>query len=73
MDLSGAAGVVVLVAWLLLVILVVGLFARAGRRRALRKGTHPLRLLPWYLGGPPKIDVDLPSDARSSRDRSRHP
>ncbi len=73
MDLAGALGVVVLVGWLLLIVLVVGLVARSGRRRAIRKGTHPLGLLPWYLGGPPKIDVDLPSDARSSRDRSRHP
>jgi len=56
-----------------LVVLVVGLLAFAGRRRAIRRGTHPLHLLPWYLGGPPKIDVDLPDDKRSARDRSRHP
>jgi hypothetical protein len=68
-----AFGIVVLVGWILLLVLVAGLLARAGRRRALRRGTHPLRLLPWYLGGPPKIDVDLPDDARSARDRSRHP
>jgi hypothetical protein len=68
-----ALGIVVLVGWILLLVLVAGLLARAGRRRALRRGTHPLRLLPWYLGGPPKIDVDLPDDARSARDRSRHP
>ncbi len=73
MDLAGALGVVVLVAWLLLIVLVVGLVARAGRRRAIRRGTYPLRQLPWYLGGPPKVNVDLPSDPRSSRDRSRHP
>ena len=73
MDLSGAVGVLVLVIWLAVIVLVVGLLAFAGRRRAIRRGTHPLRLLPWYLGGPPKADVDLPNDKRSARDRSRHP
>ena len=70
---SGALGVVFVVGWLLIVVLVLGLVARAGRRRALRRGTHPLRLLPWYLGGPPEVDIDLPDDTRSSRDRRRHP
>ena len=73
MTIFGALGLVVLVGWLLFVVVLVGYLARRGRRRALRRGTHPLRLLPWYLGGPPKIDVDLPDDQRSSRDRSRHP
>ena len=70
---NDALGIVVLVGWLLLIVLVAGLAARAGRRRAIRRGTHPLRLLPWYLGGPPKVDLDLPDHARSARDRSRHP
>ena len=73
MDLSGAVGVLVMVIWLAVIVLVVGLLAFAGRRRAIRRGTHPLRLLPWYLGGPPKVDVPLPDDKRSARDRSRHP
>ena len=73
MDLSGAVGVVVMVIWLVVIVLVVGLLAFIGRGRAIRRGTHPLRLLPWYLGGPPKVDVDLPDDKRSARDRSRHP
>ena len=73
MDLSGAVGVVVMVIWLVVIVLVVGLPAFAGRKRAIRRGTHPLRLLPSYLGGPPKVHVDLPDDKRSARDRSRHP
>jgi hypothetical protein len=71
--LSGAFGVFIVFAWLFVIVLVVGWIAFAGRRRAIRRGTHPLYLLPWYLGGPPKIDVDLPDDKRSARDRSRHP
>ena len=73
MTVSGALGVLVLLVWLLCIVLVVALVARAGRRRAIRRGTHPLRLLPWYLGGPPEVDLDLPDDRRSARDRSRHP
>jgi hypothetical protein len=69
---SDVLGVIVLFAWVFGLALVVGLLALAGRRRALRRGTHPLHLLPWYLGGPPKVDVDLPDDHRSRRDRSRH-
>ena len=73
MDLSGALGVLVMVIWLFVIVLVVGLLAFAGRRRAIRRGTYPLHLLPWYLGGSPKVDVELPDDQRSARDRSRHP
>ena len=73
MTIFGALGLAVLIAWLLFIVLLVGYLARRGRRRAFRRGTHPLRLLPWYLGSPPKIDLDGPPDERSSRDRSRHP
>lgn len=73
MTISDAFGVLVLVAWLSLIVVVAGLLARAGRRRAFRRGTHPLRLLPWYLGGPPKVDIDAPDERRGRRDRSRHP
>ena len=66
-------GVLVMAVWLLAIVLVMWLLASAGRRRALRRGTYPLHLLPWYLGGPPKIDAHLPDDHRSARDRSRHP
>jgi hypothetical protein len=71
--LFGALGAVMVFAWLFVIVLVGGLIAFAGRRRALRRGAHPLHLLPWYLGGPPKVDVDLPDDKRSSRERARHP
>lgn len=69
---SDVPGVLVLFAWVFGLALVVGLLAFAGRRRAMRRGTHPLRLLPWYLGGPPEVDAGLPDDKRSSRERRRH-
>ena len=72
-DPSLMAGVLVMAIWLFVIVLVLGLLAFAGRRRALRRGTHPLRLMPWYLGGPPNIDAAPPDDKRSARDRSRHP
>lgn len=73
LDLTGALGALVMLLWLLVIVLIVGRLAFAGRRRALRRGTHPLRLLPWYLGGPPKADPERSPDRRGARDRSRHP
>jgi len=45
------------VVWIVGISWVIGLLAMRGRRRALRRGTYPLRLLPWYLGGPPDVRV----------------
>jgi hypothetical protein len=73
LTIFGALGLAVLIVWLLFIVLVAGLLTRRLRGRSFRRGTHPLRLLPWYLGGPPRADADLPDDRRSSRDRSRHP
>ena len=72
MDVSGAFGVLIFAGWLALIVVVAGLVARRLRSRALRRGTYPLHQLPWYLGGPPKIDAVRPDDKRSARDRSRH-
>lgn len=69
--LAGAFGVVIMLAWLSLIVLVLGLVAFAVRRRAFRRGTHPLRLLPWYLGGPPQSDDYLPADRETARERRR--
>ena len=68
-----ALGALVVVVWLFVIVLVVGLLAFAGRRRALRRGTIPLHLLPWYLGGPPKVEVDPPDGTRSRRKGARRP
>jgi len=27
------------------------------RRRSIARGQHPLRLLPWYLGGPQDLEL----------------
>jgi len=69
--LAGAFGIFVMLAWLSLIVLAVGLVAFALRRRAFRHGTHPLRLLPWYLGGPPNTDDYLPADRKTERERRR--
>lgn len=71
--LAGALGIALALAWLVGIIIVGGLIAFALRRRAYRRGTHPLRLLPWYLGGPPEVPEVFPPDDRSSRrKRARH-
>ena len=67
----GALGVLIVFAWLFGIVLVVGLIAFAGRRRAIRRGTHPLHLLPWYLGGSPTVDVELPDDTKRGRGGGR--
>jgi len=69
--LAGAFGILVALTWFVLVVAVLGMVAFALRRRAFRRGTHPLRLLPWYLGGPPDADDYLPADRRSARERAR--
>jgi len=76
-DLAGwlwaAFGALVAGVWLFVIILVVGLLAFAGRRRAMRRGTIPLHLLPWYLGGTPEVKVDPPEGTRSRRRGARRP
>ncbi|HUQ16680.1 MAG TPA: hypothetical protein VM070_02725 [Candidatus Saccharimonadales bacterium] len=69
--LAGALGLTIAFGWLFGILLAVGLLAFALRRRAYRRGTHPLRLLPWYLGGPPEPPVVLPDDRRRRRKRAR--
>ena len=72
--LAGALGITLAFAFLFCFLLAAGLIAFALRRRAYRRGTHPLRLLPWYLGGPPEAPLVLPDDRPSpkrTRDR-RH-
>ena len=68
---AGAIGILIALTWFALILLALGLVAFALRRRAFRRGTHPLRLLPWYLGGPPEIPIDLPADRKRARQRRR--
>lgn len=68
-----AFGVLAIGIWLVAIVGVIGLLAFAGRRRAMRRGTIPLHLLPWYLGGTPEIKVDLPAGTRSRRKGAGRP
>jgi len=69
--LAGALGITLAFAWLFGLLLAAGLIAFALRRRAYRRGTHPLRLLPWYLGGPPESPFVVPDDRKRRRRRAR--
>jgi len=42
------------------------------RRRSIARGQHPLRLLPWYLGGPQDLELKHPADDLGRRARRRH-
>jgi hypothetical protein len=68
-ELVGAAILGVL--WLGLIVAVVGFISLRLRRRSLRRGTWPVRIIPWYLGGTPEMPLDSPPEsARAKRRRS---
>jgi hypothetical protein len=53
--------------WLGLIVAVVGFISFRLRKRALRRGTWPLRIIPWYLGGTPDMPLDTPSESLRGR------
>jgi hypothetical protein len=58
--------------WFGLVFAVIGFISMRLRKRALRRGTWPLRLIPWYLGGPPEMPLDAPPESARAKRRSGH-
>lgn len=69
MSVELVVAVLVAILWLGLIVAVVGFISFRLRKRALRRGTWPLRIIPWYLGGTPDTPLDTPSE--SSRERRR--
>jgi hypothetical protein len=66
--------VLIAVLWFGFFFAVIGYISMRLRKRALRRGTWPLRLIPWYLGGPPEMPLDAPPEsARAKRRRSDTP
>jgi hypothetical protein len=62
---------IVALLWLGLIVAVVGFIAMRLRKRSLRRGTWPVRLIPWYLGGTPEMPLDAPPESeRAKRRRS---
>jgi hypothetical protein len=60
--------------WLGLIVAVVGFISMRLRRRSLRRGTWPVRIIPWYLGGTPEMPLDAPPDtARAKRRKGLRP
>lgn len=69
MTVENVVAVLIGVVWLgAIVALIAWATGRAGKR-ALRQKHGPVRLLPWYLGGPPKVHVEHPPDVTRRRDR----
>jgi len=65
------AAIVVLL-WLGLIVAVVGFISMRLRKRSLRRGTWPVRLIPWYLGGTPEMPLDAPPESsRAKRRRTK--
>jgi len=70
MDLSTAVGLLIGIAWIAAITWVAGIFVFRHRRRAIRRGTYPVRLLPWYLGGTPEMPLNPPKEGQRTK-RSR--
>ncbi len=69
--LEGFVGVLIALAFVAAILGLIAYVGLRGRRRALRRGTHPLRLLPWYLGGPPETPLETPEEPkRTNRHRA---
>jgi len=61
--------VIIAVLWLGLIVAVVGFISLRLRRRSLKRGTWPVRLLPWYLGGTPEMPLDAPPESSRAKRR----
>ena len=69
MTVELVVAVIIAVLWLGLIVSVVGFISMRLRGRSLKRGTWPVRLLPWYLGGMPEMPLDAPPE--SSRTKRR--
>jgi hypothetical protein len=63
---------VIALLWFGLVFAVIGFISMRLRKRALRRGTWPLRLIPWYLGGPPEMPLRAPPESARAKRRRGH-
>jgi len=74
MTIELVVAAIVVILWLGLIVAVVGFISMRLRKRALRRGTWPIRLIPWYLGGTPEMPLDAPPEsARAKRRRRKAP
>jgi hypothetical protein len=64
---------VIALLWLGLIVAVVGLISMRLRRRSLRRGTWPVRIIPWYLGGTPDMPLDAPPESARAKRRRAEP
>lgn len=70
MSIELVVAVLVAALWLGLIGAVVGFISLRLRRRSLRRGTWPVRIIPWYLGGTPHMPLDAaPEPSRGTRRR----
>jgi hypothetical protein len=63
---------IIAILWIGLVFATIGFISMRLRKRALRRGTWPLRLIPWYLGGTPEMPLDAPPESARARRRRGH-
>ncbi len=68
---AGAVGIAIAVGWIAAIFVVAGVLVFRHRRRAMERGTYPVRLLPWFLGGTPEMDVQPPRESHRIKRRRR--
>jgi hypothetical protein len=69
MTIELVVAALIAIVWFGLFFAAIGYISMRLRKRALRRGTWPLRLIPWYLGGPPEMPLDAPREAARAKRR----
>ncbi len=69
--LVSAAGVAVGLVWIGAIVAAVRVLVFRHRARAIARGTYPVRVLPWYLGGTPEMPVASPPERPKAKRRRR--
>jgi hypothetical protein len=73
MTIELVVAAVIALLWLGLIVAVVGFTSMRLRRRSLRRGTWPVRIIPWYLGGTPDMALDSPPESVRAKRRRTDP
>jgi hypothetical protein len=73
MTIELVVAAVIALLWLGLIVAVVGFISMRLRRRSLRRGTWPVRIIPWYLGGTPDMPLDSPPESARAKRRRTEP
>ncbi|HEY8825820.1 MAG TPA: hypothetical protein VIP07_13185 [Candidatus Limnocylindria bacterium] len=69
MSIELVVAAVIAILWIGLVVSAIAFVSMRLRKRSLRRGTWPVRLIPWYLGGTPEMPLDAPPESARAKRR----